>query len=185
MGQKQVSILVLYLNKILEELNMKFYTLYSFISEQKDFIFNIEDKNKEIFKYFFIPEISINNIKDIKIINSIDVKILEKYDFFPNSLGIPLFSKRAFDLLNEILTNEVLFIKCSIKNSEHLLYAAKFLKFDNIIESEDGMNYIFFLKNSANFKYCAQDIDYSEFLYTKEFIDIIKNNNLNIKVKDN
>ncbi|NHB59596.1 hypothetical protein G9F32_16515 [Acinetobacter sp. 194] len=168
---------------------MNLNVLYSNVAE-KDFILKVLDRNEEVFDYFFMNDENSKKIESIKLDDNdfllskkIDPNIFfEKYDFFENSIGIPIFSEKAYKIINEETENEAIFIKCYIVNYNKTLYALYPIKKGEIITQRKGMNFIID-ESKIDFKFCFHDLEYTTFLYTDLFLDIIKNNNLNINFR--
>lgn len=168
---------------------MNLNVLYSNVAE-KDFILKVLDKDEKVFDYFFLNDENLKKIESIELDDNdfllskkIDPNIFFlKYDFFENSIGLPIFSEKAYKIINEEIENEAVFIKCHIVKYNKILYALYPINKGEIITQRKGMNFIID-EDKIDFKFCFQDLEYTTFLYTDLFLNIVKNNSLNINFR--
>lgn len=159
---------------------------------------NITDKSGKITNYF------INDTGDGKFLDFTKVKInsigydeekISKTDLLGISLGIPIFSKKAKDKLEEILLDEIEFFESELNINQNniICFSGKIKKKVELIDknksrfrtSTTGSQFLIkpILKENIEMDfYIAKDKDFPSYFYVSEkFIDLITENILKIK----
>lgn len=154
---------------------MSFYTIYPSEYIDRDFSFDLKEKQEIIVDYLkfdlsnqFLKNPRINLDFDNIFLDQLN-EILET-DFYYSSSGILLFSKRFFNEMNEVLADECDFCRCYVRNQEADIYAMYIKRKNNLLD-EGG-----FIKNDlvVDDFFIARDTD-KPYIYivSKKILDII------------
>lgn len=126
---------------------MSFYTIYPSEYIDRDFSFDLKGKQEIIVDYFkfdlsnqFLKNPRINLDYDNIFSDQLN-EILETV-FYYSSSGVLLFSKRFFNEMKEVLTDEYDFYRCYVRNQEADIYAIYIKRKNNLLDEDD------FIKNN-------------------------------------
>lgn len=121
---------------------MNFYTIYPSEYIDRDFSFDLKERQGIIVDYFkfdlsnqFLKNPRIN--LDYDNIFSDELNDMLEIDFYYSSSGILLFSKRFFNEMKEILEDECDFYKCYVRNEEVDIYAMYIKRKNNLLDEGD------------------------------------------------
>lgn len=180
--------------------NNMIYTIEPTV-KHPDALVNIADSKGRIVNFF------INNIGDSKFLeySKIQVNAKEGYnknnilktDFFGSALGIPIFSQRGKDLLEEKLGAEIIFYECDLLFNGGITncFAGKITKNVSLISEENsrfrvsssGSNFLVkpIINEDVNENFfIAKDIKYPTYFYASESLKkIIDEYDLNVILK--
>lgn len=121
---------------------MNFYTIYPSEYIDRDFSFDLKEKQGVIVDYFkfdlsdkFLKNPRIN--LDYENIFSDRLNEILETDFYYSPSGILLFSKRFFNEMKEILEDECNFYKCYVRNEDADIYAMYIKIKNNLLDEDD------------------------------------------------
>lgn len=146
---------------------------------------------------FFINDIGNGfflNHTNIKInSNKYDKEKISETDFLGKSLGIPIFSKHAKEILENILSDEIAFFESELNLTSEKCFSGKILKKIKLIDennsrfriSSTGSKFLMkpiLLETITTDFYIAKDEKFPTYFYVSEkFIKLIQENNLKIE----
>ncbi|MCS3411525.1 RHS domain-containing protein, partial [Serratia marcescens] len=116
--------------------------------------------------------------------------IFNLHDYFPASLGIPIFSKRAKAVFERKVSSEMLFYECAVENVTETMFLCKVNNYFSIIdeeastfrELEDGSKLIDVPAYKCDREFfIARDSIYCErIIVSQQFVDLCNEEQLNI-----
>ncbi|MCU7064594.1 hypothetical protein K7R09_22600 [Serratia ureilytica] len=116
--------------------------------------------------------------------------IFNLHDYFPASLGIPIFSKRAKAVFERKVSSEMLFYECAVENVTETMLLCKVNNYFSIIDEEastfrelgDGSKLIDVPAYKCDREFfIARDSIYCErIIVSQQFVDLCNEEQLNI-----
>ncbi|EXD14340.1 hypothetical protein J479_3220 [Acinetobacter baumannii 1297] len=126
---------------------MSFYTIYlpEYIDRDVSFDLNGEKEITVDYFKFYLSDIFLKNPRinlDYDNIFSDQLNEILETVFYYSSSGVLLFSKRFFNEMKEVLTDEYDFYRCYVRNQEADIYAIYIKRKNNLLDEDD------FIKNN-------------------------------------
>lgn len=126
---------------------MSFYTIYlpEYIDRDVSFDLNREKEITVDYFKFYLSDIFLKNPRinlDYDNIFSDQLNEILETVFYYSSSGVLLFSKRFFNEMKEVLTDEYDFYRCYVRNQEADIYAIYIKRKNNLLDEDD------FIKNN-------------------------------------